>query len=159
MRSLVASRYSRAHVRAARTTRDIDLALRAYSDVPREALIQAGFQHTGRFEHSDNWLSPVSSEHLQRTVQCSSRPRSRSSWGRWIARASSTSVICDTTSREAAADLVLLKLAAAEDPGRRASKREHDVGDVLALLEEQPQLTLAVPDLGGTPARKFARAR
>ncbi len=35
-------------------------------------------------------------------------------------------------------DLVLLKLLAAES-ARRASKREHDVADVLALLEEHPE--------------------
>jgi predicted nucleotidyltransferase len=38
------------------------------------------------------------------------------------------------------ADLVVLKLAAAAEPKRRASKREHDVADVLALLEEHPGL-------------------
>ncbi len=36
------------------------------------------------------------------------------------------------------ADLLALKLQAAEEPKRRASKREHDVADVLALLEEHP---------------------
>ncbi len=38
------------------------------------------------------------------------------------------------------ADLVLLKLAAAAAPKRRPSKREHDVADVLALLEEHPDV-------------------
>jgi hypothetical protein len=42
-----------------------------------------------------------------------------------------------------AADLIVLKLAAAEEPKRRPSKREHDVGDVLALLEEHPELKSA----------------
>jgi hypothetical protein len=74
------------HTEEPRTTRGIDLALRAYSDVPREALIQAGFQHTGRFEHSDNWLSPVSGEHRERTVVQFSA-ESRSSWAPSIVRA------------------------------------------------------------------------
>jgi predicted nucleotidyltransferase len=39
-----------------------------------------------------------------------------------------------------AEDLIVLKLAAAAEPQRRASKREHDLADVLALLEEHPQL-------------------
>ena len=39
-----------------------------------------------------------------------------------------------------AADLIVLKLAAAGEPQRRPSKREHDLADVLALLEEHPQL-------------------
>ena len=33
----------------------------------------------------------------------------------------------------------LVALAAAEEPERRPSKREHDVADVLALLEEHPE--------------------
>ena len=33
----------------------------------------------------------------------------------------------------AVADLIVLKLAAAVDPARRPSKREHDIADVLAL--------------------------
>jgi hypothetical protein len=40
-------------------------------------------------------------------------------------------------------DLVVLKLAAAAEPKRRPSKREHDVADVLALLEEHPDLRSA----------------
>ena len=38
------------------------------------------------------------------------------------------------------ASLNTLKLAAAEEPQRRPSKREHDVADVLALLEEHPEM-------------------
>jgi predicted nucleotidyltransferase len=41
------------------------------------------------------------------------------------------------------ADLIVLKLVAAEEPKRRPSKREHDIGDVLALLEEHPDLRSA----------------
>ena len=33
-----------------------------------------------------------------------------------------------------------MKLAAAAEPKRRTSKREHDLGDVLAILEEHPEL-------------------
>ena len=36
------------------------------------------------------------------------------------------------------ADLIVLKLLAAAETKRRPSKREHDVADVLALLEEHP---------------------
>ena len=41
------------------------------------------------------------------------------------------------------ADLIVLKLAAAAEPKRRPSKREHDVADVLALLEEHPEVKSA----------------
>jgi hypothetical protein len=37
-------------------------------------------------------------------------------------------------------DLILLKLEAAEEPKRRMSKKIHDVGDVVRLLEDHPEL-------------------
>ena len=37
-------------------------------------------------------------------------------------------------------DLILLKLATAEEPKRRMSKKIHDVGDVVRLLEDHPEL-------------------
>jgi hypothetical protein len=46
-----------------------------------------------------------------------------------------------------APDLVLMKLAAAEEPHRRASKRDYDIADIQALLEERPDLKFSVPDL------------
>ena len=46
------------HSQEPRTTRDIDLAVKTYAEVPREALLRAGFEHTGRHAHSDNWLAP-----------------------------------------------------------------------------------------------------
>ena len=39
-----------------------------------------------------------------------------------------------------AADLIQLKLAAAAESQRRPSKRQHDVADAVALLEEHPHL-------------------
>ena len=41
------------------------------------------------------------------------------------------------------ADLIALKLLAAAEPKRRPSKREHDMADILALLEEHPELRSA----------------
>jgi predicted nucleotidyltransferase len=38
------------------------------------------------------------------------------------------------------ADLIVLKLAAAAEPRRRPSKRQHDLADVVALMEEYPDL-------------------
>jgi predicted nucleotidyltransferase len=38
------------------------------------------------------------------------------------------------------ADLIVLKLAAASEPRRRPSKRQHDLADVVALMEEYPAL-------------------
>ena len=39
-------------------------------------------------------------------------------------------------------DLILLKLAAAEESTRRASKRQQDITDISRLLEEHPELDL-----------------
>ncbi|MFM7249394.1 MAG: nucleotidyl transferase AbiEii/AbiGii toxin family protein [Planctomycetaceae bacterium] len=39
-----------------------------------------------------------------------------------------------------AADLIVLKLAAAAETGRRPSQRQHDLADVVALMEEHPGL-------------------
>jgi len=41
-----------------RTTLDIDLAITAMDAIPRAQLRAAGFTVTGRFAHSENWLSP-----------------------------------------------------------------------------------------------------
>jgi hypothetical protein len=42
-----------------------------------------------------------------------------------------------------AADLLGLKLRAAEDPSRRGSKRATDVADALRLVEDQPEQNCA----------------
>jgi hypothetical protein len=41
------------HQQEPRTTLDIDLAVRSRSEIPREALIAAGFRFSGAFEHSE----------------------------------------------------------------------------------------------------------
>src|SRR5437016_13728526 len=46
------------HTEEPRSTLDIDFAVPQYSDVPRAALLEAGFEYTGRHEHSDNWRAP-----------------------------------------------------------------------------------------------------
>ena len=46
------------HTEEPRSTLDIDVAVRRYADVPSKALLDAGFEHTGRHEHSDNWRVP-----------------------------------------------------------------------------------------------------
>ena len=55
-----------------RTTLDIDVAVPRFDDVPRAALLAAGFVHTGRHEHSDNWRAPSAGPgSLQTAVQFS----------------------------------------------------------------------------------------
>ncbi len=46
-----------------------------------------------------------------------------------------------------ASDLVILKLAAAEEPSRRSSKRQQDLADVTKLVEEHAEVSKALPDI------------
>jgi predicted nucleotidyltransferase len=127
------------HTAEPRSTLDIDLAVPTYAHVPVEALRRAGFEHTGRHAHSDNWRAPGSGPLTQRTaVQFSAEETG-------IAAAVDHAAIVELGGGlrlrlATVADLIALKLLAAEEPRRRASKREHDVADVLALLEEHPEL-------------------
>jgi predicted nucleotidyltransferase len=133
------------HTQEPRSTRDIDLAVRTYLEIPREALLRAGFEHTGRYLHSDNWIAPGPGPQKQRTVvQFSAEEEA---FVGAVDRAADIDVGGLRLRLVAPVDLVILKLAAAEAPLRRASKREHDVADVLALLEEHPELKTAVPRL------------
>src|SRR5882757_6000203 len=51
-----------------RTTRDIDVALASYDDLPGAALVIAGFTHDRKVEHSDNWRAPGTEPRKQRTA-------------------------------------------------------------------------------------------
>jgi hypothetical protein len=142
------------HTRDPRTTLDIDLAVPTYADVPGEALRAAGFEHTGRHDHSDNWRAPGPRPLKQRTaIQFSAEDEG-------IADAIEHATVVELASGvwlrvASVADLIVLKLVAAEEPKRRPSKREHDIGDVLALLEEHPDLRS--PDLVARIRRVRAR--
>ncbi|MEO8682158.1 MAG: nucleotidyl transferase AbiEii/AbiGii toxin family protein [Vicinamibacterales bacterium] len=130
------------HSEEPRSTLDIDLAVPTYADIPRQALLAAGFEHTGRHDHSDNWRAPGTGTLKQRTaVQFSAEDEG-------IADAVKHAGVVDLDGgvplRVArVTDLIVLKLAAAVEPARRPSKRAHDVADVLALLEEHPELASA----------------
>jgi hypothetical protein len=127
------------HLEEPRTTLDIDLAVSAYAHIPAEALVRAGFEHTGRHDHSDNWRAPGAGPLLQRTaVQFSAEDEGIDDA---IRHASVIELDTGVPLRVATvSDLIVLKLAAAAEPRRRPSKREHDVADVLALLEEHPDV-------------------
>lgn len=127
------------HTEEPRSTLDIDLAIPRYADVPRAALLDAGFEHTGRHDHSDNWRAPGPGPLKLRTaIQFSAEDLG-------IAEAVAHADVLDLAGGlrlrvATVADLIALKLVAAEEPKRRPSKREHDVADVLALLEEHPEI-------------------
>jgi hypothetical protein len=122
-----------------RSALDIDLAVPTYADVPRDALLEAGFEHTGRLDHSDNWRARGPGPLKQRTAVQFSAEDERITDA--VEHASSVDLDGGVPLRVATvADLIVLKLAAAAEPKRRPSKREHDVADVLALLEDHPEL-------------------
>ena len=127
------------HTVEPRSTLDIDFAVPCFDDVPRGALLAAGFEHTGRHAHSDNWRAPGDGPLATRiAVQFSAEDV-----GIAEAVAHAQSLVLGEGLRlrvATAKDLIVLKLAAAAEPQRRASKREHDLADVLALLVEHPQL-------------------
>lgn len=127
------------HTVEPRSTLDIDVAVPRFDDVPREALLAAGFEHTGRHAHSDNWRAPGDGPLATRVaVQFFAEDVGIAEA---VARAKSMVFADGFLLRVATVeDLITLKLAAAGEPQRRASKREHDLADVLALLEEHPQL-------------------
>lgn len=127
------------HTEEPRTTLDIDLAVRSYADVPHAALVAAGFEHTGRHDHSDNWRAPgPGSLKLRTALQFSAEDVGITEA---VEHATTVDLGEGVRLRVATpADLITLKLAAAAEPRRRPSKREHDLGDVLALLEEHPSL-------------------
>jgi hypothetical protein len=130
------------HTQEPRSTLHIDLAVPTYADVPREALLGAGFEYTGRHDHSDNWRAPGSGPLTLRTaVQFSAEDEGIADA---VAHASVVDLGAGVRLRVATvADLLVLKLAAAVGPTRRPSTREHDVADVLALLEEHPEIRSA----------------
>jgi hypothetical protein len=137
-----------------RTTRDIDVALASYDDLPKAALEAAGFEHEGTFEHSDNWRAPGRTPRGQRTaVQFTVDELTPAA----IARAE-TFVTREVPIRVASvADMLRLKLESAREPGRRPSKRTTDLADIQQLLEEHPDLAAEVPRLEELLADVYAQ--
>jgi len=127
------------HTTEPRTTLDIDVAVPRFADIPRAALLAAGFDHTGRHEHSDNWRAPPAGPGSLRTaVQFSAEDVGIADA---VSHAELTDLADGLRMRVATpADLIVLKLAAAAEPRRRPSKRQHDLADVVALMEEYPEL-------------------
>ena len=119
------------HQKDPRTTIDVDIAVADRSQLPREALITAGFRETGRHEHSDNWIGPTGTP-IQFTDDHALRgPVSRAIEVR----------IGDIALRVLRRDdLLHEKLRSGRDPARRRSKRLQDLADAQALLEQDPSL-------------------
>jgi hypothetical protein len=132
--------------REPRTTLDIDLAVTKYDQIPSAALTTAGFVHEGRHPHSDNWRAPGAAPRDQRTAI-----QFFSSEDVGIEDAVARARIIDAGGFQLrlamAGDLLVLKLAAAEEPRRPPSKRRQDLLDIITLAEEHPSAALAIPQL------------
>jgi len=127
-----------------RTTKDIDVGLRTYDDIPRSLLESLGFEHEQTFEHSDNWRAPGPEPRKKRTaVQFSVDELT----ARAVDGAETYHIFGGLPLKVASVvDLVDLKLAAATEPRRRPSKRASDVADVMRLKEEHPEIVTSVSD-------------
>jgi len=125
------------HAEDPRTTLDIDVALRARADLPRERLRAAGFEPTGTFAHSENWMGPE-----QTPVQFTDDPALHDAIGRAL------ELRIEGTALRVLGKLDLLreKLRAGSDPARRRSKRMQDLADAHALVEADPGLAAALSD-------------
>jgi hypothetical protein len=122
-----------------RTTADVDIALRSHEDLPRKNLEEVGFSPDGIHEWSENWRGPAPAGTPRKrrvAVQFSSDHLMVAA----VAHAEKASVGRFSFQLATIPDLILLKLAAAEEPKGRTSKKIHDVGDVIRLLEDHPEL-------------------
>lgn len=114
-----------------RTTLDIDLAVPRLSAIPRAELQAAGFEPTGHFAHSDNWLGPEGVP-----VQFTDDEALASA----VERALEIELEGISLRVIGPSDLLHEKLRAGSDPARRRSKRLQDLADAQALIEEAPAL-------------------
>ncbi len=128
-----------------RTTLDVDVAVARFDDIPREALLKAGFVHEGRQQHSDNWRAPGQQPKKERTaIQFSAEDVGIDDA---VARAQMVDAGGYRIRLASPADLLVLKLAAAEERTRRPSKRRIDLLDIINLAEEHPAAARGVPML------------
>jgi len=122
--------------REPRTTLDVDLAVARFDQIPRDALFKAGFVHEGRHEHSDDWRAPGPRPKSERTaIQFSSEDVGIEDA---VARAQVVDAGGYRLRLASPADLLVSKLAAAEERTRRPSKRRIDLLDIINLAEEHP---------------------
>lgn len=119
------------HQAEPRTTLDIDVAVAAYSQIPRAELEEAGFTYTGRFSHSENWIGPEGTP-----VQFTDDAMLAEA----VKRAEEIELEDVRLRVIGLVDLLHEKLRAASDPARRRSKRIQDLADAQAILESAPAL-------------------
>ncbi|MGH9364086.1 MAG: hypothetical protein ACRD1B_02315 [Thermoanaerobaculia bacterium] len=115
---------------------DLDVAV-AVDQLPgMEALLSKAFR-VERFAHSLN----VSLSGSDLRIQIQTDPR----YADFVAGAAPRDVLGVTLPVAAIEDVLRGKVWAAQDPSRRASKRQKDLADIARLLETRPDLRDRVP--------------
>ena len=118
-------------------TQDLDLVLSRADLAPARVLLEKHFK-VQEFEHSLNVYDPGSK--LQ--VQLQKDPRIEG----LLDRAERRDVMDLVIPVASPHDLLRLKIAAALEPTRRASKRQKDLADISRLVEVYPELRAQLPD-------------
>jgi hypothetical protein len=120
-----------------RTTIDVDLAVLARDQIPRERLESAGFRRTGSFANSENWIGPEQTPVQFTDDAALSEP---------IRRAQEITLESVKLRVIGKADLLREKLRAGSDPARRRSKRLQDLADAHSLVESDPTLVQSLTE-------------
>jgi len=115
---------------------DLDLALASGEQQRIEPLLVPPLM-VGRFPHRLN----VSQQGSDLRVQFQTDPR----YAEFVSRATQRAVLGRELSVAAVEDILQGKVWAAQDPTRRASKRQKDLADIARLLEAFPHLRGRVP--------------
>lgn len=115
---------------------DLDVVVAADQQLDLEALLSSGFAVT-RFPHSLN----VSRAGSDLRIQIQSDPR----YAPFVERASTREVLGLRLPVARIEDVLTGKIWAAQDPQRRASKRQKDLADIARIIESYPPLRSLVP--------------
>lgn len=116
---------------------DLDLVIATDQLDEIEGLLADRFA-VRRFPHSIN-ATPADSD---LRIQIQTDPR----YGDFIDRAERGNVLGITMPVASARDVLQGKIWAAQDPSRRASKRQKDLADIARMVEAEPALRALVPE-------------
>lgn len=116
---------------------DLDLVVATEQLGAVESLLEEGF-HLRRFPHSLNVTLPESN--LRVRIQTDPR------YGEFVNRAEPAGVLGVRMPVASLSDVLQGKVWAAQDPGRRGSKRQKDLVDIVRLIEAYPELEDTVPE-------------